>query len=161
MSPDPHAEALSPAEQAARDEANLRSLLEPDVPAGLAETLQGCRPFTGATLALMQQTGNEWLRRIAPAEMENSYWATLSWLFIQSAPENLVRRVVWEKEAFRNAVLEWGNQQKENGEPRITAEILAAADMIIQATLGLVDQAEVSVQEKPSEGAPETPPPNS
>jgi hypothetical protein len=147
---------FTPEEQAARDGANLRSLLENDVPPGLEELLGSCRPFTGATLALMQQTRNEWLRRVTPAEMENHYFATLAWLFIQSAPEKLVRRVVWDIEDFRAAVLDWSTT-------RVTPDQLAAADAIIQQTLGLVDAANFSVEAKPNESGTtaETPPPNS
>lgn len=133
-----------------REQANLQSLLEPDVPAGLDELMSGCRPFTGATLALMQQTGNEWLHRRPVTEMRNHYMATLEWLFMQAAPEKHVRRVVWNLEDFRNAALDWGNEDV-NGAVRITPEILAAADAIIQHTLGLVDAANFAVVEKPGE----------
>lgn len=140
-----------------RDESNLRSLLEPDAP-GIDELLAGCRPFTGATLAMMQQTRNEWLLRIPPAQMQNHYFATLGWLFIQSAPEHQVRRVVWDLDQFRAAVIEWADEQVE-GKPRISPEQLAAADAIIAHTLNLVEAADFSVEPKPGEGSSGPPPP--
>ncbi|MEQ1862913.1 MAG: hypothetical protein ABMA13_23575 [Chthoniobacteraceae bacterium] len=148
---------LSADEQAARDATNLRSLLGPDVPPGLEAMLGACRPFTGATLALMKQTQNEWLSRVPPAQMENHYFATLGWLFIQSAPENLVRRVVWDLTEFRAAVLEWANADV-NGNSRISPEQLAAADAIIAHTLNLVEAADFAVTAKPDEGGTAAPP---
>lgn len=146
-------------ETAARENANLQSLLEPDVPPGLVELLGSCRPFTGATLALMSQTKNEWLKRVPASQMDNHYFATLSWLFIQAAPENLVRRVVWDIDAFREAVLDWSNELVD-GEPRVTPGQLSGADRIIQTTLGLIDSAAFSVVDKGGGSSKETPPPN-
>lgn len=140
-------------------EASRRALLEPDVNQDLVQLLQSCRPFSGASLCFMQQTKNEWLKRIPAAQMENSYFATLSWLYIQAAPENEVRRNVWSETLFRDAVLRWTSEEVE-GKPRISGEILAMAEFIIQHELKLIEDVSVKVLEKPGD-KPEAAPPNS
>lgn len=152
---------MTEADKLRREDANLRSILEPDVPPGLEELLGSCREFTGATLALMQQTRNEWLHRLPVAQMENHYFATLCWLYIQAGPEREVRRMAFaSREDFINAAIDWGNAEVD-GKPRITPDILAAADKIIEHTLALIDEAQISVEEKPGAPKSETPPPNS
>ncbi|HEV7405158.1 MAG TPA: hypothetical protein VGO11_19600 [Chthoniobacteraceae bacterium] len=139
-----------------RDALNLRAMLEPDIAPELTSFLAGVRPFTAVTLALMQQTRNEWLKRVPVEEMESHYFATLSWLYLQSAPEADLCLTVFNETRFRKAVMEWG--------VTIDAKQLAAADAIIRHTLALVTAARVAIEPKPDDAPGKNdpvPPPNS
>ena len=137
-----------------RDNAALESFLQPEAPEVGKLTL---RSFSAATMAMMQQTRNEWLRRVPIEQMENPSFATLAWLYIQGAPEGEVRRTIWNEQLFRESVLKWGDAN-------ITAEDLAKAEVQIGASLGLIAAAQVEVKEKPEDpdlppsSAPEQPP---
>jgi len=139
--------------------ANLRAFLEPDVSEELKALLGTVREFSGATLAMMQLTRNEWLRRVPPEQMKSDYFATLSWLYIQCAPEMEVRRVVFDEMRFRDAVWAW-SLERPQGTPRINERVLSAANAIIKLELGLIEAAQISVLDKPGE-TKEAAPPNS
>ena len=153
---------MSNSDTASRERASLESFLKPETPEIGKLTL---RPFSGATRAMMEQTHNEWLRRVPRAQMENASFATLAWMYIQGAPENEVRRTIWSETLFRESVLAWASEDI-NGEPRISAEELALAEVEIESALGLIAAAQIEVMEKPADPdlppakAPE-PPPNS
>ncbi|MDR3406382.1 MAG: hypothetical protein P4L99_28110 [Chthoniobacter sp.] len=146
-------------EDPSRLEANMRAFLEPDVNQDMVTLLQGVRSFSGATLVMMQWTKNEWLKRLPVAQMESSYFATAAWLYIQAAPENEVREMIWNERMFRSAVMAWMSEDID-GKPRISAATIAAADVIIQHELGLIEAAQVGIEAKPGDKA-EAAPPNS
>lgn len=154
---------MSPEEQ---EQEALRALLSPDempLPAGLEERLGKCRVFGAASMTLLQQVKNEWLLRIPPPQMDNHYFATLSWLYIHIEDERIVRRACFgAREAFVDAVLDWSSRTAKDGAEEITAAQLAACDAIITDMLGLIKKAEISVVAKPDEPAPDpNEPPNS
>jgi hypothetical protein len=96
----------------------------------LDELLAGCRPVSAATLAILQETKNEWLQRRPTSEMQSPFFATLAWMFVQIAPQAQVVRASADLERFRNAVLDWGAAN-------VSADQVAAATAIIAQTLGL------------------------
>jgi hypothetical protein len=100
------------------------------ITAKLDELLAGCRPFSAASLAILQETKNEWLLRVPMPEMQSPFFATLAWLFVQIAPEKQVVRESADLTRFRAAVLDWGAEH-------VSAEQVAGATAIIAQTLGL------------------------
>ncbi|GEM_PF-6750142 len=153
----------TPIDQAEHDRLASLAFLTPDASEVGKLTL---RPFSAATMAMMRQTRNEWLKRVPLDEMENADFATLAWLYIQGAPENEVRRTIWNETLFRESVLKWASEPNEKGEPRISSEDLAETKVQIAFALDLIHAAQVEVKEKPDDpsappsSAPE-PPPNS
>lgn len=155
---------MNAAEQ--RDADSIRAIAQPDMPPlpeGLEERLGECRPFSAGSMALLQQVKNEWLLRIPPTEMENHYFATMSWLFIHTAPEREVRSICFgPRDAFLNRVLDWADKIGADGKGQLTAMQLAACDAIITDLLGLVQKAQISIVEKPdAPGEDKNAPPNS
>jgi len=81
-------------------------------------------PLTAATLALLHETGNEWLQGEPPDAMHNPALATLAWLYIHTAPRREVETSAQLSAAvFFIDVLEFGDGVS-------VAQLMAAEDEI-------------------------------
>ena len=148
-----------------RDEDSLRALLGEPAPLPVGEedafsVLGKMRPLTAGTYALLHQTLNEWALGFAPEEMANRHFATLAWLYIQAGPLEEVRRVAFDRDRFRDAVLAWGDRLDADGQPLLTVAMLTAATQLITDALAQKAAADFSIQPKPDalKPDPDTPP---
>jgi hypothetical protein len=84
-------------------------------------------PITGATLALLELTKNEWLKPDPLGHRQTCYMASLAWLYVHSNPIKEVESAARTEREFLVSVLEFG--------ARVSVEQLLAADAAIQGTL--------------------------
>lgn len=146
------AEELKEAQAIASEAASVRAQLGGTSALAELEHL-AWRPFSGAVFAMLRQVGNEWILGVPRARMENASFATLSWLYIQCAPQAEVLRTVWKIDLFRSAVLLWSEKEK------ISAPALTSAESLIAASLAEISAANFEVEPKPGDPPePDTPP---
>ena len=147
--------------------ANLQSFIQPDAPVIAGLTL---RPLSAGSYALLGVTKNELINptgeeieipdpktgaMVKRREPRNAEYEALAFLFIHIAPLAHVRRVAFNDQLFREAVLAWADD--------LPMDALAVSLEQIGTILAPLASAKVEIQPKPLPPGAKTdsPPPNS
>jgi hypothetical protein len=151
---------------AARRAAETRAFL------GAEEAVFGditLRPVSLASLALLEETRNEFLHPQGPLQtvphpvtcellqlptMANETFAVAAFAFIHGAPISAVRRVAFSPALFREAVLEFSEQIQPSHLPGLTAEITDRLQAVTRLQFDIAPK-----PEKPGKGGRKAPDP--
>lgn len=153
--------------QAERDFANLAAFIKPDEPVVAGVTL---RPLSAGSYALLGVTKNELINptgeeievpdpktgaMVKRRQPRNAELEALAFIFIHAAPLAHVRRVAFNEQLFREAVLAWADE--------LPMDALAGALEQIGTILAPLSTAKVEITPKPLPPGvkPDSPPPNS